>query len=186
MLKTSLSVVLAGLAAMAAMPTAIAGTPSGPYAMFKYCPYTNPSVGSCVINTTDSGVFVIGNTTLPIDKPIVLQGGVENLGPSPLYQAVGAPTLSAPPAKVPGGLLGIMNRGYSRALGVKCTHCHMEDDFASDDMREKQAAREMAAMHKAINDQLAKMKHLEGTPEDRFINCSTCHRGKVDPHDAPR
>jgi hypothetical protein len=83
-------------------------------------------------------------------------------------------------------LLGIMNRGYSRALGVKCTHCHMEDDFASDDMREKQAAREMAAMHKAINDQLAKMKHLEGTPEDRFINCSTCHRGKVDPHDAPR
>ena len=83
-------------------------------------------------------------------------------------------------------LLGIMNRGYSGALGVKCTHCHMEDDFASDDMREKQAAREMAAMHKAINDQLATMKHLEGTPEDRFINCSTCHRGKVDPHDAPR
>ena len=83
-------------------------------------------------------------------------------------------------------LLAIMNRGYSRALGVKCTHCHMEDDFSSDDMREKQAAREMAVMHKAINDQLAKMKHLEGTPEDRFINCTTCHRGKVDPHDPPR
>ena len=80
-------------------------------------------------------------------------------------------------------LLAIMNRGYSRALGVRCTHCHMEDDFASDDMREKQAAREMAVMHKAINDQLGKMKHLEGAPEDRFINCTTCHRGKIDPHD---
>ena len=59
----------------------------------------------------------------------------------------------------------------------------MEDDFSSDDMREKQAAREMAVMHKAINDQLGTMKHLEGAPEDRFINCTTCHRGKIDPHD---
>ncbi|MGN6225226.1 hypothetical protein [Pseudoxanthomonas sp.] len=110
MSKASLSLALAAmLAGLAAVPAAHAGTPSGPYAMFKYCPYTNPAVGSCVINTTHSGVFVIGNTTLPIDKPIVLQGGVENLGPSPLYQAVGAPTLSSPPAKVPGGLLGIMN-----------------------------------------------------------------------------
>ena len=105
MSKASLSLALAAmLAGLAAVPAAHAGTPSGPYAMFKYCPYTNPAVGSCVINTTHSGVFVIGNTTLPIDKPIVLQGGVENLGPSPLYQAIGAPTLSSPPAKVPGGL----------------------------------------------------------------------------------
>ena len=110
MLKTSFSLAFAAaLAGIAAMPAAVAGTPSGPYAMFKYCPYTNPSVGSCVINTTHSGAFVIGSTTLPIDSPIVLQGGVENLGPSPLYDAVGAPTLSSAPAKVPGGLLGIMN-----------------------------------------------------------------------------
>jgi hypothetical protein len=110
MLKTPFSLAFAvALAGIAAIPAAIAGTPSGPYAMFKYCPYTDPSVGSCVINTTHSGVFVIGSTTLPIDKPIVLQGGVENLGPSPLYEAIGAPTLSSAPAKVPGGLLGIMN-----------------------------------------------------------------------------
>lgn len=110
MTKTSFSLALtAALAGVCAMPAAFAGTPSGPYAMFRYCPYTNPNVGSCVINTTHSGVFVIGNTSLPIDSPIVLQGGVENLGPSPLYPAVGAPTLTSSPAKVPGGLLGIMN-----------------------------------------------------------------------------
>ena len=78
-------------------------------------------------------------------------------------------------------LLLIMNLGYSRALGVTCTHCHVEQDFSSDDKRPKRAAREMAAMHRSINEQLAKMKNLEPNPEGHFINCSTCHRGAIDP-----
>ena len=41
-------------------------------------------------------------------------------------------------------LLTIMDVGYSRGLGVTCTHCHVETDFASDDKRPKRAAREMA------------------------------------------
>ena len=80
----------------------------------------------------------------------------------------------------------IMNRGYSRALGVTCTHCHVEQDFASDDKRPKRAAREMATMHRSINDQLAKMQNLEPNPQGHFINCSTCHRGNVDPMAADR
>jgi hypothetical protein len=83
---------------------------------------------------------------------------------------------------VPAGrLLLIMNRGYSRALGVSCTHCHVEQDFASDDKRPKRAAREIAVMHRMINDQLVKMQNLELKPEARFINCSTCHRGAINP-----
>ena len=83
---------------------------------------------------------------------------------------------------VPAGrFLRIMNGGYSRALGVACTHCHVEKDFASDDQRPKRAAREMAVMHKMINDQLGKMQNLEIKPEERFINCSTCHRGGINP-----
>ncbi|HEV2489278.1 MAG TPA: c-type cytochrome [Candidatus Acidoferrales bacterium] len=78
-------------------------------------------------------------------------------------------------------LLLIMNLGYSRALGVTCTYCHVEQDFSSDDKRPKRAAREMAAMHRAINDQLAKMQNLDPNPQGHFINCSTCHRGGVDP-----
>ena len=84
-----------------------------------------------------------------------------------------------------GDFLGIMNGGYAKALGVRCTHCHVEEDFASDDLRPKRAAREMAVMHYDINQQLARMKHLEGTPDERFINCATCHRGRIDPHDPP-
>ncbi len=81
-----------------------------------------------------------------------------------------------------GQLLTIMNQGYSRSLGVACTHCHNEQDFASDEKRPKRAAREMAVLHRAINSQLAAMEHL-ATPAtgNRSINCSTCHRGTVNP-----
>ena len=87
--------------------------------------------------------------------------------------------LKAVPA---GTLLRIMNGGFSRALGVSCTHCHVEQDFASDDKRPKRAAREMAVMHRMINEQLKKMENLK-TPksENRAINCLTCHRGTIDP-----
>jgi hypothetical protein len=83
---------------------------------------------------------------------------------------------------VPAGLfLRIMNGGYSRALGVSCTHCHIEEDFSSDDKRQKRAAREMARMHRMINDELGKMENLEAPAAERSINCSTCHRGAVSP-----
>ncbi len=77
--------------------------------------------------------------------------------------------------------LGIMNGGYSRALGVTCTHCHLESDFASDSKREKRAAREMATMHWDINQRLARMHNLASAERDRAINCATCHRGAIDP-----
>lgn len=81
-------------------------------------------------------------------------------------------------------LLDIMNGGYARALGVRCTHCHVERDFSSDDKRPKRAAREMAMMHWTINQTLGKMKDLESEPDERPINCATRHRGAINPHDA--
>lgn len=117
MLKSSLRVltfaVTAALAATAVVPTTAAAiTLPGPYKVFEHCPYTNPNIGdygNCLYNETTSGAFTIGSTTLPIDSPIVLQGGLTVLNGSPLYDAVGAPTLSSPPGHVPGGLLGIVN-----------------------------------------------------------------------------
>jgi Photosynthetic reaction centre cytochrome C subunit len=82
--------------------------------------------------------------------------------------------------------LGIMNGGYSRALGVRCTHCHVEEDFSSDDKRQKRAAREMARMHRMINEQLERMENLDTPAADRSINCATCHRGAVSPLAADR
>jgi len=40
----------------------------------------------------------------------------------------------------------------------------------------------MAAMHRQINQELRKMQNLQTMPpESRAINCSTCHRGSIDP-----
>jgi len=88
--------------------------------------------------------------------------------------------------KVPAGrLLLIMNQGYSRALGVNCKHCHVEDDFSKDDKRPKRCARDMALMHFSINQQLVKMQSLAPNLNGHFINCSTCHRGQIDPMAQP-
>jgi hypothetical protein len=83
---------------------------------------------------------------------------------------------------VPAGrLVRVMNMGFSRALGVGCLHCHYGPDYSSDEKRQKLAAREMMAMNKMINDRLQSLQNLEGKPEERVVNCSTCHRGHVDP-----
>lgn len=78
--------------------------------------------------------------------------------------------------------LSIMNGGYARALGVSCAHCHDLTDFASDAKRPKLAAREMAVMHRMINQELGRMQHIKTPPDqNRAINCATCHRGQVNP-----
>ena len=78
-------------------------------------------------------------------------------------------------------LLLIMNLGYSKALGVTCEHCHLKEDFSKDDKRPKRCARDMQQMHSDINQQLVKMQNLAPNPNGHYINCSTCHRGQIDP-----
>ena len=79
-----------------------------------------------------------------------------------------------------GRLLRVMELGYSRSLGVTCTHCHVPDAFEKDDKPTKQVARDMAAMVGAINNQhLKQIKNLKS--ETPVVNCTTCHRGQTKP-----
>jgi hypothetical protein len=81
---------------------------------------------------------------------------------------------------VPAGrFLHIMDTGYSRALGVGCDHCHVEDRWEADEKRPKNAAREMIVMLGQINDLLGKMQNIDNT--EPAVNCTTCHRGYVKP-----
>ena len=83
---------------------------------------------------------------------------------------------------VPAGrLLRIMEMGYSGALGVGCEHCHVVDRWEADEKRPKLAAREMMQLTREINDRLKKLPHIDNT--DPFVNCTTCHRGKVKPNE---
>jgi hypothetical protein len=98
-----------------------------------------------------------------------------------VFKNIQLPWLKTVPAA---RFVSIMNYGYSKALGVTCTHCHLDDDFASDTKRPKLAAREMAEMHRMINDKLVAMQNLNHGTQDRFINCATCHRGHIDPNES--
>jgi hypothetical protein len=107
--------------------------------------------------------------------------GREKEPASQVFKNIQIPWFKDVPA---GNLISIMEGGYGRALGVTCTHCHEANDFSSDAKRPKRAAREMARMHKGINEQLAAMKELETDPEERSINCMVCHQGRLDPRKA--
>jgi hypothetical protein len=76
-------------------------------------------------------------------------------------------------------------RGFTQALGVRCSTCHVGEeglplgtyDFASDDKAMKLKAREMMKMVQAINGDF--LTNLPGRRPARAVNvtCWTCHRG---------
>jgi tetratricopeptide (TPR) repeat protein len=76
--------------------------------------------------------------------------------------------------------------GFTRSLGVRCSHCHVGEegaplstyDFPSDDNPKKNTAREMLAMLGDVNKHLDKIQ-----PDDNPVNmwCHTCHRGVARP-----
>lgn len=84
-------------------------------------------------------------------------------------------------AQLPAGrLLAIMEFGYSRSLGVNCTHCHTPEKWESEAKPTKQIARDMHIMTAKINSDL--LKNIESLGERKaIINCTTCHRGEVKP-----
>ena len=63
---------------------------------------------------------------------------------------------------------------FVSGLGVKCTFCHVQGDFASDEKPEKETARKMIVMTREIN------AHFEGATSDK-VACYTCHRGATEP-----
>jgi len=86
-----------------------------------------------------------------------------------------------------GQRLGNVMRGFSRALGVRCAHCHVGEDgaslstydFASDEKVAKNTARTMLAILGDVNDRLDTIE----PSGDQAVNmwCHTCHRGRPRP-----
>jgi photosynthetic reaction center cytochrome c subunit len=68
-------------------------------------------------------------------------------------------------------------RAFRTALGVQCTFCHVQGDFASDDNPKKETARMMLTMAREIN-----AKFPDGK---RHVSCYTCHRGATEPATEP-
>ena len=79
-----------------------------------------------------------------------------------------------------GRVLGIMQMGFSRSLGVDCTHCHTAGKWEAEDKAQKQTARDMWGMVQTLNSTTLKnIKNLKGP--NPTVNCTTCHRGEIKP-----
>jgi hypothetical protein len=68
-----LLVLLTGLLTASA---AMAGKPTGEFAVFKDCPLSTIGVNWCVYSKTTGGELTLGKMSVPIVNPIVLQGGL--------------------------------------------------------------------------------------------------------------
>lgn len=79
-----------------------------------------------------------------------------------------------------GEFLRTMNEVYGRGLGQACSACHVPNDFASDQRKNKIIARRMQQMTDRINAQdLATIPELD---EDwKRVTCVTCHNGTSHP-----
>jgi hypothetical protein len=85
-------------------------TPTGDFAVFSDCPVTTAS--SCLYAKTETGEFIVGKKTVPLEKAVVLQGGLRSVGEEGAVEFVAAAdgnTLPKVPENVPGGLTGLVN-----------------------------------------------------------------------------
>ena len=84
-----------------------------------------------------------------------------------------------------GEFIKTMNTDYGKAIGRSCNFCHVANDFASDDRKEKHSARVMIAMEDSINTAVEYMPQLKNFRGDwPKIECVTCHRGMNEPNHA--
>lgn len=87
--------------------------------------------------------------------------------------------------------VGKLMKRFEQDLGVKCSHCHVEDpatqklDYVSDENPRKQTARVMISMLTDIND-----KYLAQLGGDRRyavpVTCGSCHQGRSSPPEFER
>jgi hypothetical protein len=81
-------------------------------------------------------------------------------------------------------LVGAMKE-FTRALGIRCEHCHVGEgddlskfDFPADTKPTKVTARKMLQMTAKLNDAVKDVGEPSATPK---ITCFTCHRGAIKP-----
>lgn len=85
---------------------------------------------------------------------------------------------------------GLM-KGYTVALGVKCSFCHATSkdnpqklDFADDSKIEKIIARGMIEMTDDINSKYFLPHKPDPKPTQTYdVSCITCHRGNMNPYE---
>lgn len=72
--------------------------------------------------------------------------------------------------------LTMMDEQYGRGLGFTCTNCHVDNNYASDERKNKVIARQMERMQRDIDAKyIDKVKELDA--DKPKTTCVMCHRG---------
>ena len=84
--------------------------------------------------------------------------------------------------------LPALMQSFNAALGVQCTHCHVQDNFASDDNPKKAVARTMLRMQRRVaarfpdsGNDFENARYLPFPEGKQYVTCATCHQGSVTP-----
>lgn len=95
--------------------------------------------------------------------------------------------LQVMPRDTGAGELVATMKGFTRALGVRCQHCHVGEegmalelfDFAGDVKPQKATARSMMRMVQEINTRLDAA--VPNKSKQARVSCWTCHAGRTTP-----
>ncbi len=113
---------------------------------------------------------------------VALAGSVAFAQPAPAPTPPPERNLQVLPRDMPRAELIQVMQSFTRALGVQCSYCHVQGDFASDANGHKNIARGMLRMTQRLNREL--LPEIQGLGEPR-VSCFTCHRGEAEPASAP-
>jgi hypothetical protein len=111
------------LVASAAIVSSAAAEPKGIFKKYNDCPVEDPGLALCQYGETLSGEVAIGSSRVPINKTIVLQGGLiptggVNFNEYFLVPAKDGNTMSKTELDVPGGLAGLINCEEIKGSGL--------------------------------------------------------------------
>ncbi|MEO8499373.1 MAG: c-type cytochrome [Vicinamibacteria bacterium] len=69
--------------------------------------------------------------------------------------------------------------GFAEQLGVKCTFCHIVDQYEKDERPHKADARRMIRL--VLDMKAKKADYFGPRTKEAVIACGLCHRGKAEP-----
>lgn len=120
--RNAMRVVCLALIAAALATLGLAGSASAKlvkeFTRFQQCPWTTAEAFKCIYAVTESGEVILGNKTVKIESPVVIQGSYKKpvANVSGFIGATNGETLTKVKQNVPGGLLGIVPPEKSGAL----------------------------------------------------------------------
>lgn len=100
--------------------------------------------------------------------------GKEDLPAKDVYKNLKIDQIKNMPAS---RVISIMRIAFANSLGTDCMHCHVKDDWASDEKKQKDITR---GMWQLMGETSAKVKEITGN-ETAFVNCTICHSGSIIP-----